>query len=166
MRLIVEAPAPTDLDGGKRKGTSVQWGSLQVPDGWKQDPENAGNWHWQPFLEIQDVDTFWGYIRDDLERERNPKGTVIDAYSGVWPYQGAEGHVQLEELQLILWAERPKTRMAMLLWGFQPKKVDLSSTGTGILYRGNTVLNVQEATVQRSDGMILSLRWKISALIG
>src|SRR5262245_12379892 len=120
MRLVVEAPAPTDLRIGIRRGTPVQWGAVTLPDGWEQDPQdpgNAGRWHWDPW-EIANIDTFWSYIRDDLMHEFKPASEITPAVrSNVDLYQGAEGHVQLEERQLTLWAERPKKRMAMLLWG-------------------------------------------------
>jgi hypothetical protein len=167
MRVVVEAPAPTDLISGHRKGTYLKWGWLEIPSVRAvHDPGDAGRWYWRPFAEIRDVDTFWGYIRDDLEREYKPVEARHSRF-GLDDYQGAEGSVQLDGGQLVLWGERPKKRMAMFLWGFRPQRVDQFSTGTGILYRGNTVFNVQEARfLERSEGIISSLFWSIGTLDG
>src|SRR5262249_22275396 len=148
-------------------GTYLKWGSLEIPSvRAAHDPGDAGRWYWTPFAEIRDVDTFWGYIRDDLKREWKPieARPVLERPRALYlnDYQGAEGSVQLDGGQLVLWGERPKKRMAMFLWGFHPQRVDQFSTGTGILYRGNTVFNVQEARfLERSEGIISSLFWEI-----
>src|SRR5437868_7696997 len=114
MKMEVIAVAPTDLLTGAKKGTFVSWGLLTIHSYSYavQRPQDIGGlWGWQPLFELADVDTFWGYIRDDLHARLKPANKRRSAMD---IYEGAEGLLQLQERQLLLWSVKPKRRAAML----------------------------------------------------
>src|SRR5262249_19105041 len=127
MYVKVEAAQPADdVSTNVNKGTYVYWGSLGFSQG-------MYHWHWAPGS-IRDVDTFWGFIRDDLSRELQTEEDRRRGGDRFW--RSAEGRAQLLGADLHLWADRPKSRFAMVLFGFN---LEVLSTGYGSLIRGNTV---------------------------
>jgi hypothetical protein len=167
MKIKIVAPAPDDLTTGQKKGAFISWGLLRIHS-YSYDTRDPGNvsglWSWQPFPEIANIDTFWGYIRDDFLVDVK---TVARGWTPYDSLERAEGSLQIQPSQLILSADRPKKRTAMLLWGFEQHKDDPGTSGYGIFYRGNTVHRYEQGVVEilklleRTDGSIESLRWTV-----
>lgn len=166
VKIKVEAQAPTDqLDPQYRmfkKGVSyINWGELSVM--WLLT--DGGSWSFFPRHPIDYVDDFWRWER--------PPGARFDHLSKTYEtvYAGGQWVNQLN-MNLLLYSERPRSRLAMTLNGFTPRGIGVGSQGIGTLVRGNTDIHVSSNPVipqggsfqEQTDGYFSPLRWSVTSI--
>lgn len=169
VKIVITAPALREMKGfnvsghyypGYKVGDQIEWGKLSIDDLLKAE----GAWKFWPDGHTRSSDDFWGFHESRL-RPNPVHYDYFDSYA-------AEGHWENQHnVNLLLRAEKPKPRLAMTLYQFTPRVIQVGSHGSGTLIRGNTKLTIKANPVigpmdqnilDPTDGQSLPIRWRVS----
>jgi hypothetical protein len=143
-----------------KKGDYVSWGILNL----KELLSEEGIWHFFA-PEEANYDDFWG-ARSSGEYDQTNRVFSVNYARGNWTNQ--------ININLLLWSEWPKRRLAVTLFQFTPRSLHSGSQGQGKIVRGNTLRLIQPNPVigprahmvvdDATDGKSASVKWRVISI--